>query len=203
MGVHRRIPGFRSGTRWKQVLASLIYVLLIGSCIGVVATARGGEGNSAAVVTPTTPTKEATATPLLVSTVTATSEPTATPVLAPSPTLPPPPPTPSPLPPTSTPTPLPAPAPTASHSPTPAPPPPAPTPTPTPPPPPPTPTPQPEPTAAPQGDFDPQQYIGKGNAYNCGDFEYQWQAQAVLEADKSDPNQLDRDKDGTACESLR
>lgn len=202
MGVHRRIPGFRSGTRWKQVLAGLIYVLLIGSCIGVVATA-GGEEESVAGVTPTTPAKVATATPLLVSTVTATSAPTATPVAAPSPTLSPPPPTPS----------LPPAAPTPTPLPTPPPPPPAPTPTPSPPPtptqppppspPPPKPTPRPAPTAAPQGDFDPQQYIGKGNAYNCGDFEYQWQAQAVLDADKSDPNRLDSDKDGTACESIK
>lgn len=51
--------------------------------------------------------------------------------------------------------------------------------------------------------FDPQQYIGKGDECNCGDFEYQWQAQAVLEADPSDPNRLERDKDGTACESLK
>ncbi len=61
----------------------------------------------------------------------------------------------------------------------------------------------PAPIATPQRDFDAQQYIGKGDEYNCGDFEYQWQAQAVLEADKSDPNRLDRDKDGTACESLK
>ena len=52
------------------------------------------------------------------------------------------------------------------------------------------------------GEFNPQDYLGKGNAYNCGDFKYQWQAQAVLEADSRDPNRLDGDKDGKACERL-
>ena len=65
------------------------------------------------------------------------------------------------------------------------------------------PSPVPATPAAPQSDFDPQHYIGKGDEYNCGDFDYQWQAQAVLDADPSDPNKLDTDKDGTACESLK
>ncbi|NIH87487.1 excalibur calcium-binding domain-containing protein [Amycolatopsis granulosa] len=36
--------------------------------------------------------------------------------------------------------------------------------------------------------------------YNCSDFAYQEDAQAVLDQDRSDPNNLDRDKDGIACE---
>ncbi|MFJ7210921.1 calcium-binding protein [Amycolatopsis sp. NPDC098790] len=36
---------------------------------------------------------------------------------------------------------------------------------------------------------------------DCGDFQYQEDAQAVLDQDKSDPNHLDDDKDGIACES--
>lgn len=41
------------------------------------------------------------------------------------------------------------------------------------------------------------------DVYNCGDFEYQDDTQAVLDEDPSDPNRLDGDKDGIACESLR
>ena len=37
---------------------------------------------------------------------------------------------------------------------------------------------------------------------NCDDFQYQEDAQAVLDADSSDPNRLDADKDGIACEDL-
>ncbi|SDP10122.1 Excalibur calcium-binding domain-containing protein [Klenkia soli] len=37
---------------------------------------------------------------------------------------------------------------------------------------------------------------------NCSDFATRDQAQAVLDADRSDPNGLDRDGDGVACESL-
>jgi hypothetical protein len=51
--------------------------------------------------------------------------------------------------------------------------------------------------------FDPRRYIGQGNRYNCSDFATQAHAQAVLEADPSDPNRLDADHDGIACESLR
>jgi hypothetical protein len=62
------------------------------------------------------------------------------------------------------------------------------------------------PTAAPQGSilpsgFDPQQYIGKGDAYNCNAFQSQAEAQAVLRADPRDPNRLDTDRDGIACEN--
>jgi hypothetical protein len=37
---------------------------------------------------------------------------------------------------------------------------------------------------------------------NCDDFATQAEAQAVLAADPSDPNGLDRDGDGQACENL-
>ncbi|WP_410587317.1 excalibur calcium-binding domain-containing protein [Amycolatopsis sp. lyj-23] len=37
---------------------------------------------------------------------------------------------------------------------------------------------------------------------NCSDFQYQEEAQAVLDATPGDPNHLDRDKNGIACESL-
>lgn len=51
--------------------------------------------------------------------------------------------------------------------------------------------------------FDPRAYIGQGNKYNCSDFANQAQAQAVLRADPSDPNQLDGNPpNGIACESL-
>jgi hypothetical protein len=50
---------------------------------------------------------------------------------------------------------------------------------------------------------DPQQYINQGDAFNCGDFVSQAEAQAVLRADPSDPNQLDADRDGVACERNR
>jgi Excalibur calcium-binding domain len=48
--------------------------------------------------------------------------------------------------------------------------------------------------------FDPTRYIGQGNRYNCPDFASQADAQAVLRADPSDPNKLDGDRDGIACE---
>jgi hypothetical protein len=38
--------------------------------------------------------------------------------------------------------------------------------------------------------------------YNCADFSTQEEAQRVLNADPSDPNRLDADKDGWACETL-
>jgi len=71
----------------------------------------------------------------------------------------------------------------------------------------PTPTPRPlAPTAtsqpvAPEGGFDPRRYIGQGDSYNCADFASQAQAQSVLRADPRDPNRLDADKDGIACEN--
>jgi hypothetical protein len=65
-------------------------------------------------------------------------------------------------------------------------------------------TPSPVRTVAPTvAGFDPQRYIGQGDAYNCPDFISQAQAQAVLRADPRDPNGLDGDDDGIACESNR
>jgi endonuclease YncB( thermonuclease family) len=43
---------------------------------------------------------------------------------------------------------------------------------------------------------------GGGGDLDCGDFATQQQAQAVLERDLSDPNGLDADNDGIACEVL-
>jgi hypothetical protein len=82
----------------------------------------------------------------------------------------------------------------------------------TPPPPPPTPVAQPTarpaptaPAAAPglRPGFNPNSYIGQGDRYNCGDFQSQAEAQAVLRADPRDPNRLDADRDGIACENNR
>ena len=56
---------------------------------------------------------------------------------------------------------------------------------------------QPSPSAA----FDPTRYIGQGDRYNCSAFKSQADAQAVLRADPRDPNRLDGDHDGIACES--
>jgi hypothetical protein len=55
------------------------------------------------------------------------------------------------------------------------------------------------PPAAPA--FDAAPYLGQGDAFNCSDFVSQADAQAVLRADPTDPNRLDADKDGVACES--
>jgi hypothetical protein len=44
-------------------------------------------------------------------------------------------------------------------------------------------------------------YIGKGDAYSCRDFASQAEAQAVLRADPTDPNVIDNDRDGIACEA--
>jgi len=57
--------------------------------------------------------------------------------------------------------------------------------------------------STPTDGFDARTFIGKGNAYNCNAFSSQAQAQAVLRADPRDPNKLDPDRDGLACESLR
>jgi hypothetical protein len=63
------------------------------------------------------------------------------------------------------------------------------------------PPPLPPPPPPPASGFDPTRYIGQGDRYNCSDFASQAQAQAVLRADPSDPNRLDADRDGIACES--
>lgn len=44
--------------------------------------------------------------------------------------------------------------------------------------------------------------VGAQDVYNCSDFATQGEAQAVLDADPSDPNGLDNDNDGVACENL-
>lgn len=43
---------------------------------------------------------------------------------------------------------------------------------------------------------------GRTNLLNCANFTYQEEAQAVLDADPSDPNRLDGNHNGRACESL-
>jgi very-short-patch-repair endonuclease len=54
--------------------------------------------------------------------------------------------------------------------------------------------------------FRAQDYIGKGNAFDCSDFASQAQAQAVLRLDPSDPNKLDGfgggQRNGISCETL-
>jgi hypothetical protein len=49
--------------------------------------------------------------------------------------------------------------------------------------------------------FDPNLYLGQGNAYDCDDLASQAEAQAILRADPTDPNVIDQDRDGLACES--
>lgn len=51
-------------------------------------------------------------------------------------------------------------------------------------------------------DFDPDRYLGQGNAFECSHFTSQAQAQAVLRRDPTDPNVIDRNRDGVACEDL-
>jgi hypothetical protein len=57
------------------------------------------------------------------------------------------------------------------------------------------------PPGADPGGFDAQRFLGQGDRFNCPDFASQAQAQAVLRADPSDPNALDTDRDGLACET--
>jgi endonuclease YncB( thermonuclease family) len=57
------------------------------------------------------------------------------------------------------------------------------------------------PAVAAPGAFDASKYIGQGNRYNCPAFASQADAQAVLRADPRDPNALDGDRDGVACET--
>ena len=61
--------------------------------------------------------------------------------------------------------------------------------------------PTPAPTATALPTIEPADYLGQGDAFNCDDFATQAQAQAVLRADPSDPNRLDGNRDGVACES--
>lgn len=55
------------------------------------------------------------------------------------------------------------------------------------------------PPASPE--FYPSVYLGQGDAFNCPGFVSQADAQAVLRADPTDPNKLDTDLDGIACET--
>lgn len=48
----------------------------------------------------------------------------------------------------------------------------------------------------------PRDRRGIAKDLDCKDFTTQREAQAVLNADPSDPHRLDRDRDGIACESL-
>ncbi len=41
----------------------------------------------------------------------------------------------------------------------------------------------------------------QANGHNCRDYDTQEEAQAAFDADPSDPNGLDRDNDGVACET--
>lgn len=67
--------------------------------------------------------------------------------------------------------------------------------------PPPGPPPSAAPAPPPPSGFDPSGYVKLGDAFNCSDFKSQADAQAVLRAAPSDPNKLDTDRDGIACEN--
>ena len=179
-------------------LPVLPILFLPGLCVSVLACGGDEESDLAAAVTPTA-NVEAKATPVLLATLTAPAKATATghPYVStftrshtfccsghriPSPV------------PTAIPSPIPSPSPAPTVIPSPIP-----TPSPSPhrhafhrylrllPVPTTTPSPLPAPTAMPQRDFDAQQYIGKGDEYNCGDFEYQWQAQANAGSGQAGP----------------
>src|SRR5438874_12937827 len=47
--------------------------------------------------------------------------------------------------------------------------------------------------------FDPGRFVG-GRDLDCGDFRSQAEAQAVLRTDPTDPNGLDLNRDGIACQ---
>ncbi|WP_078913349.1 MULTISPECIES: excalibur calcium-binding domain-containing protein [unclassified Streptomyces] len=56
--------------------------------------------------------------------------------------------------------------------------------------------------APPEHRFDVSPYVHQGHVVDCGTFNTQADAQAVLRADTLDPNGLDRDGDGIACPDL-
>lgn len=60
--------------------------------------------------------------------------------------------------------------------------------------------PAPTPTVVLPEGFSVARYLGKGDAFSCRDFTSQAEAQAVLRADPSDPNVIDNNRDGIACE---
>jgi hypothetical protein len=49
--------------------------------------------------------------------------------------------------------------------------------------------------------FDPGKFLEGNDKFDCNDFASQAQAQAVLRADPKDPNHLDPEKNGIACEN--
>jgi micrococcal nuclease len=59
-----------------------------------------------------------------------------------------------------------------------------------------------EPTQEEPTQEEPAPQIPSSSSLSCSDFATQEEAQAVLNADPSDPNRLDRDNDGIVCESL-
>jgi hypothetical protein len=65
-------------------------------------------------------------------------------------------------------------------------------------------SPSPSPTTEPSPDstVDTSTVSGSGVDLDCKDFSTQEEAQTVLDADSSDPNGLDADNDGVACEAL-
>jgi len=94
----RRIPGFRSGTPWKGVVASVGYGFGVLVVISAIAQAAGGGGTK----TPSSGAVATTQTTTVTQTVTATPPPTPTPSAAPT------------AQPTTTPAPVPTPTPTAA-----------------------------------------------------------------------------------------
>ena len=174
----RRVPGFRSGVGWKQLLAGLGYGVIASVIVGSLVVIAG------ALRTP--PTRPVTATPTVRA-----AAPKAPAAASPSPTRRPAraSPTPSDAPQIAAPSDA-SPGPTPGGAPATARPKPATSPA----------APSPTAVAAPD-DFDPSRYLGQGNAYNCSHFRSQAEAQAVLRADPSDPNVIDQDRDGIACEA--
>ena len=63
-------------------------------------------------------------------------------------------------------------------------------------------TPPPSPTSPPPDSREPSSGHPSGRDLDCADFSSQEEAQEVLEDDRSDPNGLDADSDGEACEEL-
>jgi micrococcal nuclease len=63
-------------------------------------------------------------------------------------------------------------------------------------------TPTPVPTLEKTARFNPDRYINRGDRYDCTDFKSQADAQSVLRAAPGDPNLLDVDHDGIACELI-
>ncbi len=182
-GIRGRIPGFASSSRWVAVAswATLVVAAVGSAAIGfppassastAPATSQAVPTNASSQPSPTSPQPAATGNPTVATATQSTA--TQTPTLAPPTEEPPTAEPPTPVPPTAVPaTQPPATARLAAAT-------------------------APPPSS---GGFDVSPYIGKGNVANCPDFRSQANAQAVLRADPSDPNGLDTDKDGIACET--